>query len=116
MKAATISGKNWSETLFKFRVPAAFFLSPPEDTRHLTGNRKQEAIRENFQLHYREITSYLNQYFRDKDELVALADEKLSEKELTNRKRKYEELMAEAQKLKEERLFEEAINVLRQGH
>jgi tetratricopeptide (TPR) repeat protein len=103
------------EVLFKFRVPAAFFMSVPETTRHLKGASREQKDRENFDIFYREITEYLHQYFRDRDELVALADEKLSEKDLTQRKKQYDELMAEAQRLKTENSFDAAINLLRQA-
>ena len=75
------------EVLFKFRVPAAFFMSVPEITRPLKGMVSESKDRQNFDIFYREMAEYLYQYFRDRAELVAMADEKLSEKELTRRKK-----------------------------
>jgi tetratricopeptide (TPR) repeat protein len=103
------------EILYKFRVPAAFFMSVPASTRHLKGPQKQQQLRENFQLHFDELNRYLSQYFRDRDELVALADEKLSEKELSERKKKYEKMMIEAGKYKESGDIDAAITLLRQA-
>lgn len=103
------------EVLFKFRVPAAFFMSAIPDVRHLKGARKTTQSRENLQVHLDEITKYLSQYFRDKDELVALADEKLTEKELSERKKKFDQLMAEAEKCKQSGEYERAITLLKQA-
>ncbi|MEW6262090.1 MAG: tetratricopeptide repeat protein [Thermodesulfobacteriota bacterium] len=103
------------EVLFKFRVPAAFFLSALPPTRHLTGTRKEQQLRDNYETHFRETSLYLGQYFRDREELVALADEKLSEKELTERKKKYDQLTAQAQERKNSGDYDSAINLLRQA-
>ena len=103
------------EVLFKFRVPAAFFMSVPETTRHLKGATREQKDRENFDIFYKEMTEYLHQYFRDREELVALADERLSEKDLTQRKKQYDQLMAEAQQLKNEGSYDAAIGLLRQA-
>lgn len=103
------------EVLFRYRVPAAFFMSAVNPTGHLKGARKSQAARENLETHIGELTTYLNQYFRDKDEIVAMADEKLSEKELSERKKKYDDLMIQAEACKERRDYETAINLLRQA-
>ena len=103
------------EILFKYRVPAAFFMSAPESSRGLKGPRKDERARENFQVFFQEFSQYLSQYFRDKDQLVALASEKISERELSQRKKKYDELMAQAAKHKEQHAYDESIALLRQA-
>ncbi|MFH1135996.1 MAG: tetratricopeptide repeat protein [Pseudomonadota bacterium] len=103
------------EVLFKYRVPAAFFMSTLVETRLLQGTRKAQQARENFQTHFSELSLYLEQYFRDRNELVALADEKLSEKELSERKKKFDQLMGEAKTRKEAGDFDGAINLLRQA-
>ncbi|MBU2547357.1 MAG: hypothetical protein KKB20_03005 [Proteobacteria bacterium] len=103
------------EVLFKFRVPAAFFMSTLAATSHLQGKRKEDQARENLEIHLQELTGYLAQYFRDKEELVALADEKLSEKDLTERKAAYDRLMDEADKFKQQGDYDAAIAKLRQA-
>jgi tetratricopeptide (TPR) repeat protein len=103
------------EVLFKFRVPAAFFMSKAEPVNHLKGRLKEKIIRENFTNHYRELSKYLAQYFRDRDQLVALADEQLSEKKLSERKKQYEDLLARAQYCKETGDFDRSIAILRQA-
>lgn len=103
------------DVLFRYRVPAAFFMSALAPTKHLSGPRKEQQAKENLKAHLQELSNYLNQYFRDKEELVALADEKLSEQELTQRKKKYDQFMVEAQKRKEAGDFETAINFYRQA-
>ena len=103
------------EVLFKFRVPAAFFMSKAEPVAHLKGPLKEKVVRENFTRHYQELAKYLAQYFRDRDELVALADEKLSEQDLSERKKKYDDLLAAAQYCKETGDFDRSIAMLRQA-
>lgn len=103
------------EVLFKFRVPTAFFLSSLPPSAHLQGARKDKQVRENFQTHFQEISAYLTEYFRDKDQLVARADAKGTETELSERKQEYDDLMIQALSMREEGRFEEAISVLRQA-
>ena len=103
------------EVLFKFRVPAAFFMSKAEPVGHLQGRLKEKVLRQNFASHFQEMSTYLAKYFHDRDQLVALADEKISEKELSERKNKYDDLLAQAQYCKETGDFDRSIAVLRQA-
>ena len=104
------------EVLARYRVPAAFFLTAPMTTKKSeTQARKAWKAKKNLELFFTELSTYINYYFRDKDELVTLVDDKLTEKELTERKKKYEQLMAEANKLRERGDLDRAIAILRQA-
>ena len=103
------------EVLFKFRVPAAFFMSALPSTKGMQGPRKDRQARENLATHLEELTEYLTQYFREKDEMVARVDEKLSERELSEKKKKYDELMDQAEEFKKRADYDKAITLLRQA-
>ena len=101
--------------LFKYRVPAAFFMSEIVPTRHLAGSRKTEQAAENLRIHIEELTTYMSRYFQDKETLLTRADEKIAEKDLTERKLKYDELVGKAQECKKRRDYGAAILLLRQA-
>ena len=104
------------DVLVKYRVPAAFFMTAPMiPKKNETEARKAWKTKKNYELFYTEISTYLNYYFRDKDDLVALVDDRLTEKELSERKKKYDQFMEEAEKQKAAGDLDGAIAFLRQA-
>lgn len=104
------------EVLVKYRVPSAFFMTAPMAIKKSeTAARKEWKAKKNLELFYMELSRYLNYYFRDKDELIALVDDKLNEQELSERKQQYDQLVAQADECKEKGDIDTAVNLLRQA-
>ena len=104
------------EVLVKYRVPSAFFMTAPMVVKKSeTAARKEWKTKKNIELFYMELSSYLNYYFRDRDELVTLIDDKLTEKDLTERKKQYDQFMIQSNEAKEKGDIDQAIALLRQA-
>ena len=104
------------EVLAKYRVISAFFLTAPMEIKKTeTPSRKEWKAKKNLELFFTEMSSYMNYYFRDRDELVTLVDDKLSEQDLNERKKQYDVLTAKADECKEKGDIDQAINLLRQA-